>query len=374
MSQKILTSAEIHDFPELAALGHWFRKIRLVEMARTHCIPAKGKTQIGRGLAFHLAPSNVDSVFMYSWLISLLAGNTNLVRVSQKGSPQQDFLLAILRELCSLADHSEVAKRFALITYPHDDCITNQISAACMIRVIWGGDDTVRSIRSLPLRPLATELCFADRFSASALSAKAVNNADDKTFTKLIEDFYNDTFWFAQQACSSPRLVAWIGDELDVGIAKSRFWQALTIVVRLRNTENIPEMVMARLTATFEYAARGLAVLSPRGKVVDFPSKLEMTNATLTGVREIHCGNGLFVQIQVNTLSELGTKLNDKDQTLAVFGFVEHDYLELISALPPRALDRIVPIGTALAFEPVWDGQDLFTSFTRSITFPNISE
>jgi hypothetical protein len=373
LSQKILTSPSVRDFPELAALGHWFRKARLLDMARTCCKPIKGRMQIGRGLAFHLAPSNVDSVFMYSWLISMLAGNTNLVRVSQKGGPQQTFLTGILQELAQETEHAEVADRFVLLTYPHDDCITEQISEACMVRVIWGGDATVRTIRAIPLRPLATELCFPDRFSAAALSAEAVRKADSAAFKELIQGFYNDTFWFAQQACSSPRMVAWVGNESDVETAKKRFWPALTKEAGARGAENAPAMVMARLGAAFEYAAHGLAELSNEHSVVDFPAKLELTSNSLNDIREIHCGNGLFVQMRVQTLAELGTKLTDKEQTLSVFGFGDQDCVDLISALQPRALDRMVTVGAALAFDHVWDGQELLIAFTRLITWPQIN-
>lgn len=374
LSQRILTSPSVRDFPELAALGHWFRKARLLDMARTYGTHVRGRVQIGRGLAFHLAPSNVDSVFMYSWLISLLAGNTNLVRISQKGSPQQAFLTDILQEVAQKTEHADVANRFVLLTYPHDDRITAQISEACMVRVIWGGDATVRTIRAIPLRPMATELCFADRFSAAALSAEAVIKANDAAFRELIQGFYNDTYWFAQQACSSPRMVAWVGTESDVEAAKSKFWPALTREVEARGAENAPAMVMARLGAAFEYAAYGLAGLSKEAHVVDFPAKLELATDSLEKVREIHCGNGLFVQMWVNSLSELGPRLTDKEQTLAVYGFEEKDYLALISTLQPRALDRMVPVGTALAFDPVWDGQELITSFTRLITWPQIND
>ena len=370
LSQKMLTSQGVRDFPELAALGHWFRKARLMEMARTYCKPVIGQVQIGRGLAFHLAPSNVDSVFMYSWLISLIAGNTNLVRVSQTGGPQQDFLLTVLRELGERPEFAEVADRFVLLTYPHDDRITEQMSEACMVRVIWGGDATVRTIRSIPLRPMATELCFADRFSASALAADAVVSADETTFNELIEGFYNDTFWFAQQACSSPRMVAWVGSEADVQAAKRRFWPGLNRKVEAHGTENTAAMLMARLGAAFEYAAHGLAEVSNGFGLIDFPAKLELTANNLNNIREIHCGNGLFVQLRVQVLAELGPKLTDKEQTLSVYGFQEQDYLDLIASLQPRALDRIVLVGTALAFDPVWDGQELVTSFTRLVSWP----
>jgi len=374
LSQRILTSKSVRDFPELAALGHWFRKASLLDMARTSCTQVKGQVQIGRGLAFHLAPSNVDSVFMYSLLISLLAGNTNLVRVSQKGGPQQTFLTGILQELAQRTEHAEVAGRFVLLTYPHDDRITERISEACMVRVIWGGDATVRTIRAIPLRPMATELCFPDRFSAAALSAEAVRKADSAAFKALIQGFYNDTFWFAQQACSSPRMVAWVGNEADVEAAKMRFWPALTKEVEARGAENAPGMVMARLGAAFEYAAHRLAEISNEFSVVDFPVKLELTTCSLNEIREIHCGNGLFVQLRVQILAELGPKLTSREQTLSVFGFEEQDYLDLISALQPRALDRMVAVGTALSFDHVWDGQELLIAFTRLITWPQIHD
>lgn len=373
-SQKLLISPGVRDFPELAALGHWFRKARLVEMAKTYCTPVNGQVLIGRGLAFHLAPSNVDSVFMYSWLISLLAGNTNLVRVSQKGGPQQAFLINVLQEVARSSEYAEVASRFVLLTYPHNDRITEMISEACMARVIWGGDATVRTIRAIPLRPTAIELCFADRFSAAALSAKAVSEADAGAFKGLIQGFYNDTFWFAQQACSSPRMIAWIGSDADIEAAQTRFWPALTNEVETRGAENAPAMVMARLGAAFEYAAHGLAELSNEFRLNDFPTRLELTTTSLNPIRDIHCGNGLFVQMWFKALVELGPILTDREQTLSVYGFEDQDYLQLISTLPPRALDRMVPVGTALAFDTVWDGQDLVRSFTRLITWPQLKK
>jgi hypothetical protein len=372
LSQKILTTPSVRAFPELAALGHWFRKARLLDMAQTCCPPVKGQVQIGRGLAFHLAPSNVDSVFMYSWLLSLLAGNTNLVRVSQKGSEQLDFLIRILQELAQKQEHVDVVQRFVLLTYSHDDHITEQISQACMVRVIWGGDETVRAIRAIPLRPMATELCFADRFSAAALSAQAVLNAQAAEFNELIKGFYNDTFWFAQQACSSPRMVAWVGNATDIEAAQKKFWPALTKRAKDNSAENTPAMLMARLGTTFEYAAGGLAELSGDSACTNFPATLELITENFEKIREIHCGNGLFVQFGIAHLVELGPKLTDKEQTLAVYGFGEQDYLALITTLQPRALDRIVPVGSALAFDQVWDGQACMTSFTRIITWPQL--
>ena len=177
-SQKLLTHPRIRAYPELAALAHWFRAARLRELAQACHEPADAVLR-GRGLVFHLAPANVDSVAMYSWLIALLAGNVNWVRVSQKPSAQFDFILSVLQHTLTQDDAGRaVAGRVLLFTYPHDDAITRAVSAAAQCRVVWGGDATVAAIRAIPLRPSATELCFPDRFSAAAIRASAVLSLD----------------------------------------------------------------------------------------------------------------------------------------------------------------------------------------------------
>ena len=89
-----MTHSRIREFPELASLAHWFRSARIRDLKQARVAPLNGVVR-GRGLIFHLAPSNVDSVAIYSWLIALLAGNTNLVRVSQRRSPQFNFILDV---------------------------------------------------------------------------------------------------------------------------------------------------------------------------------------------------------------------------------------------------------------------------------------
>lgn len=369
-SQKLLTHPQARQFPEMAALGHWFRGASLRDLAAQY--PQRpGFLRLGRGLAFHVAPANVDSVFMYSWLLSLLAGNANLVRVSQKGSPQQEFVISALRATLTEPVGEAVAGRFVLLTYPHDDAITGAISARCQLRVVWGGDATVATLRAIPLRPTASELCFPDRFSAAALSAPAVLALDEAGLTKLAQGFYNDAFWFAQQACSSPRLLAWVGSNAEIDAAAPRFWAALAAELARRDAaaDNTGAMTMARLAASFEYAAAGLAHLGPN-TLGSYPLRLVLEKGLTASVKEIHCGNGLFLEQRAESLAALAPQFSDREQTLSVYGFSTEELTALMQAVPPRAIDRLVPIGQALDFSPVWDGQDLVLSFSRLISLP----
>lgn len=371
-SQKLLTSSGIRQFPELAALGHWFREANLQTLAKKYPVDAPDALMLGRGLAFHLAPSNVDSVFMYSWLLSLMAGNVNLVRVSQKSSAAFDFLVSALKQTLEEDTGTPIRPRVILLTYAHDDHLTQLISHACLIRVVWGGDATVKTVRAIPMRPTAIDICFPDRFSACAIQADAVLAADDKALSRLATDFYNDAFWFAQQACSSPRLVAWVGQYSTIDAASARFWTALEQVLARRQPENSEAMCMARVAASFEYAAARIArPAQARGLRPTQPLRLCLETALNQTAKEIHCGNGLFLETRLLVLADLALQLSDKEQTLAVHGFTRDQLLSLASALPPRAIDRFARFGEALAFTPTWDGQDLIISFSRRLLLPS---
>jgi hypothetical protein len=117
-AQRLLMHPDVRRYPEIAALGHWFRAARMRDLARYYPTETDDAVIVGRGLAFHLAPANVDSVFMYSWLISLLAGNANIVRVSQKISPQLTFLVEVLHSTLQEDVGQAVQGRIVVMTYP----------------------------------------------------------------------------------------------------------------------------------------------------------------------------------------------------------------------------------------------------------------
>lgn len=370
-SQKLLTEPGIRAHPELAALGHWFRGANLQQLAQKYPTEAPDMLMLGRGLAFHLAPSNVDSVFMYSWLLSLLAGNVNIVRVSQKASAAQIFLVSVLAQTLEEDVGVSIKERIVLLTYAYDDDITRAISGACMLRVVWGGDATVLKLRSIPLRPTATEICFPDRFSACAIDSEALLELGEQALAQLVARFYNDAFWFDQQACSSPRLLAWIGTPERIHAARARFWPALEQELTRRQPENTEAMSMARVAASFEYAGAALArPTSDIGLTPGYPLKLELEQPLHEAVRAIHCGNGLFLETYLPQLVDLAAQLSDKEQTLVVHGFTRTQLRDFALMLPARAIDRIARIGDALAFAPVWDGQDLISVFSRKLLLP----
>ncbi|MEK0267037.1 acyl-CoA reductase [Stenotrophomonas rhizophila] len=364
-SKRIFALPQLREHPELATLGHWFRGAAVNQLSQ-RLAGRPSELNLARGLVFHLAPANVDVLFAYAWLMSVLAGNTNVARLSQKPSTQRDALVSILHAMHREGLHPQVLERAVLLTYPHDDAITSQISRHCHSRIIWGGDATVAKIRSLPIAPLAVELAFPDRFGVAVIRAAALTASTDIEIEELARRFCNDVLWFGQQACSSPRCVYWIGTAADVAAAKACFWPAVR--AQAGQIEDEPAALMARVTDANLLAALGHRVHSPDSMGL-YPLRLETGHAD-GHIREIQSGHGLVVEVELQALHELAAQLDDRDQTLVQHGFTAQDLGTFLSGLGNRAVDRVVPFGRALDFHPVWDGNDLLDVLTRKITLP----
>ena len=147
-----LSSAIMHDpqsrlYPDVATFAFFCRRANLVKLQEAYKSDA---IRLGRGMIFHIAPSNVPINFAYSLVSGLLAGNYNVVRISAKSFPQVDVVLRHMHELES--EYPEVSKRIAIVRYEHDSNANAIFSADCAVRVIWGGDATIARIRECATR------------------------------------------------------------------------------------------------------------------------------------------------------------------------------------------------------------------------------
>jgi hypothetical protein len=364
VSARILQSPVGREFPELAALAHWFRPASLARMRDDQRAAAGAQSLRPRGKTFIIAPANVDVLFIYGWMLSLLAGNATAARVSQKPSAARDAFLGIVRGLAG--EHGAVLEDSLLISYPHDEATTALLSGWCDLRLIWGGDATVNAIRSISLKPTAVEGAFADRFSMAAFDARSIVEAEQTALTELARRFANDTMWFGQQACSSPRVVFWIGGEGDIQAAQARFWPLFARAAE--RFEDEPAAMMARVTDLFTMAAEGV-IDRAEGDFALLPARAHGAGPS-GAVRSLHSGFGLFVEYGLERLDDLLPFLDDKDQTLVVNGIGDEALAAFLERLPNRALDRVVPIGQATDFAISWDGINLLDLLTRRISLP----
>ena len=362
LSQAIFHHREAAAYPELTALAYWMRRSELVRL-REQFVSLGGAEKVlsPRGVVFHLPPGNVDTIFVYSWLMAILTGNRNVLRLSRHRAPAADLLVRLLRERAQQAPEA-VRGSTLVVSYGHEVEITSAVSSRCDVRVIWGGDDTVSLIRQVPLPPHARELTFPDRASLSVVRAEAYVALDAEGRRGLARQFFNDAYWFDQMACSSPRLVVWRGSPEETEAASALFWTELASHARERSYDPGAAARMEKLVfACRQIIDRDAAAYRREGETSVLRLRAMAESPTQ------HCGAGMFLEARLDSLHELVPALRRRDQTLTHFGFSAAELRELALELRGRAIDRMVPIGQALQFHRLWDGCDLLAEFCRSV-------
>ena len=354
-SARILRDTEAKAYPDVVTLGFWCRPASLRQMQRTY---ESKENRFGRGIVFHIAPSNVAVNFAYSCLAAFLAGCASIVRLPSKDFPQVTLLCRLFSE--TLADFQALVPYFIFVRYGHEQDVNEHYTQMAQTRVIWGGDATIGEIRRAPLPPRVNEITFADRHSIAVLDADGYLAAADKA--RIAQDFYNDTYLSDQNACTAPHFIIWVGTE--IAAAQEVFWTTLHELVRTRYMLQAVQAVdkltqVYRLGACFE------------ARQIEMPDNLitRVRVAQLTEeIAAYRAGSGFFIEYDAKELSEIRPLCGISCQTLSYYGVDRDSLLQEILAMRPAGVDRIVPIGRTMDFALVWDGVDLIRTMSRAIT------
>lgn len=345
-------------YPDAITFAFFCRKANLLALKEKYT--SADALRMGRGILFHIAPSNVPINFGYSLVAGLLAGNNNIVRVSSKQFSQVDLIIKHLHELMEGGQHDEVARRIALVRYDRTSDASAFFSSICNVRVIWGGDATIQTIRQNAIPARSFDVCFADRYSIAAIHPDAIMAADDAEIKKLAEAFYNDTYLFDQNACSAPHTIFWLQSD-NLGAAKNRFWTAVHEHTS-KKYELQAVMSVDKLTAFYRQAAcmdvRKQEMpdnVVVRSELSELPKNIE----------DFRCACGYFSEYTVGSLDEIAPIVSIKYQSLGYFGFSREELLDFVIRNRFQGLDRIVPIGETTAFSLTWDGYNLIEMFSR---------
>ncbi len=355
-SARILADAEAKAYPDVVTLGFWCRPAALRQMQKLYDAE---RNRVGRGIVFHIAPSNVAVNFAYSCLAAFLAGNASIVRLPSKDFPQVDVLCRIFAE--TLAEFPTLFPYFLFVRYGHVQEVNEYYSRMCQTRVIWGGDATIGAIRCAVLPPRANEITFADRHSLAVIDAPAYLAAEDKE--RIAQDFYNDTYLSDQNACTAPHFVVWLGTAEKVK-AQEVFWSTLHALVRERYTLQGVQTV-DKLTRLYRLGVHAAAQQIPmEDNLITRVCVTELTEE----LAAYKAGSGFFIEYAAQEIAELRPLCGTSCQTLSYYGVQRDALLQEILSMRPAGVDRIVPMGRTMDFALVWDGVDLIRTMSRVIS------
>ena len=348
-------------YPEVAAFAFFCRKANILEIKKKYA--ADTSVRLGRGIVFHITPSNVPVNFAYSLLCGILAGNTNIVRVPSKEFEQVKLIVDAIEKLSHDESYKEFVNRILLIRYDRQSSATAYFSSLCDTRIIWGGDNTIEQVRKNPIPTRSFDITFADRYSLCVINADQYINETE--LEKIASGFYNDTYLFDQNACTSPHLVVWLGSDENVNRSKEIFWNELHQVVRKKYSTVQPVIAVDKLTTYYTQASQSenISKISTDDNSL---WRIELSELP-ENIDEYRCAAGYFSEYHAGSLTELSSIINRKYQTLVYYGIEKEVLLDFIKNNSLTGIDRMVPVGRASDFSTTWDGFELITTLSRTI-------
>lgn len=361
LSELILSSGESRAYGDLVTFAYWCRTANLKRLKAKY---ESTDLRVGRGKTFHIAPANVPINFAFSLAFSMLSGNSNIVRLPSKDFPQVTLFIKYLNSLKNNGRFAKLLSENCLVRYGHQTELTEFFSQGASCRIIWGGDRTVTTIRSIASEPRTIDISFVDRYSFSVIDAKELATLNEVEFLKLVEKFYTDSYLFDQNACSSPRILVWVGAEPSNSTAINAFWESLNEISKskyglepVQAIEKLTKVCLASISSNEASRLRSESNYSYILRLSESPNRILDESLNM----------GTFLEVEVSTLSEVAEFVSEKFQTMTYFGFSNQDLRAFIESSQLAGIDRVVPIGSALDMDLIWDGYDLPLSLSRIV-------
>lgn len=360
LSHVLRTDADAKQYPDVMTFAFWCRRGNLTKLRESY---QNSKTRIGRGLIFHIAPSNVPINFAFSLVFGMLAGNGNVVRVSEKEFPQVQIVCDAMNRLFLNPEYEIIARQTQVVSYGHDQEQNDYYSSLCNVRVIWGGDHTIASVRRSPLPPRSTEVTFADRYSFGIFNEDYIDGLPGDALMRLAEQFYNDTYLMDQNACSSPHLILWTRELNGTSSGREKFWNAVYMTARKYALEE--KKVVDKFTLLCEQTAEGLDAK----RIRQYSNLLYVTelNTLPESIEHLRGKFGMFYEYQLTHFGEIYDNISEKVQTCVTCGMDNEALAQSFVTNYVKGIDRIVPVGEAMDIGLDWDGYDLIGTLSRQI-------
>lgn len=361
VSHELLSERDIKQYSDVVSWAFWVRKASILKEKTRY----ENKSKLGRGVAFHIAPSNVPVNFAVSLTSSLLAGNISIVRVSSKDFEQVTLICNAINTVLLEDEYAFLKRYIVIVRYEHDLLVNDYLSSICDLRIVWGGNRTVEELRKSSIPPRSIEMTFPDRYSLSIISSDEYLKQDPKKVALL---FYIDTYFTDQNACSSPRLIVWTGSK--VKDAQTIFFKALKELVDEKYSMSTI-LAVDKLNALCELALTHKNINKvDSDNVVMRVSLKELSDDVL----DYKMSGGYFFEYVTNDLKDLVPILKKQCQTISYLGVDPNKIQSLVLQNGVRGVDRIVPLGHTMDLEFFWDGYDMIDAMSRNvdvITFSN---
>ncbi len=360
LSNFIRNQKKSYKYQDLMYLSLWCSRKKILDLKKNY---NSKQIRIGRGLIFHITPTNVPTNFFYSFIFSLLSGNSNIVKLPPRNFEEKKIILDSIYHLFEKKKYQIIKNSNSFIDYNSSNSeMTKKISSICDGRIIWGGDSTINEVKKYWIPERSIELTFPDRYSMSIINTNYLEKKSKNDLEKLAKNFFYDGYSMNQGACNSPHFIFWIGKRNQK--LENLFWDNIAKIVEKKFT-------FSNMVAVKKYSNLIGNIVENKKfkKIKEYKNYLYVfeTDNKNKKIDNLRGFGGTFFHRNLQNIKELKCYVSKRCQTLGYYGFEKKNLENFLKNNNLFGIDRVVPIGHAMDINVIWDGYDVIKTLSRVI-------
>lgn len=316
----------------------------------------------GRGISCHWIAGNVYTLAIYSVIQSIMAKNSNIVRVPENSL---DIVLKLLEFMDNIeVDYNgksysskNIMKNICLVYFEsEDENLNREMSYSADSRIVWGGQEAVEHISLLPKKTTCKDIIFGPKYSFAVFDSDILEcDSCEKYMDKLVLDIV----LFGQKACSSPQVLFVEKSNKTLNyIVKMLENSFKKMGVKYKNILDEGQCAKIINKRGFYSLSLDKDICCSRGMeytiLIDNDIKLE----------EPVGGRCIFVK-EIDSIFNLEALITRRIQTI---GFAIKDrnrILEFADLVTKSGVDRVINIGNMNSYDCPWDGHLMINELVR---------
>ncbi len=372
-SENVVKDPSTTGIDGVAFLSNWLRKANMMQIVEKNLrdlayldkfVGEKKRIKAQpRGFACHWIAGNVPTLGLFSLFQSMLVGNANILRIPPRS---HDTMVRLLKVFASSKTDSgltgaDLLKSTAIIYYDRTDRKANEeLSDIADARVVWGGEEAVKSITGLPRRSHCEDVIFGPKYSFAVLDREAIGSKD---FPRTLRLLASDIFMFDQAACTSPHVVfCEKGGVAIASIARSLGEEMGKLAKRFPKSEIDPFTMTRIINARAEHA------LDPDASIICPPENdWTILINKRPGLEEPIESRTIFLK-EVDSIMDTLPYITKKVQTVGCTVGDKAELLAYADAATFRGVARCVSVGQMHLFDSPWDGMLFMSRLVNWVT------
>lgn len=363
--RNIIRDPDLALVPGLPYLSLWLREENVRSLYKTNfgnTPESKGTIGISsrlgmfpvpRGIICHWIAGNIPVLGIFSLVLAVLGKNASILKISPELGPMLSLLLRRLDETKFSVDGIEVsgtiiAQSVALVSFPGSNHkISEAFSLAADCRVIYGSEDAVQSISSLPHQVHCETILYGPKYSFAIFDRDSISSPN---FPDLLDGLTRDVVLFNQAACSSPHVIFCEKGERGIGMIAGLLQESF---------ERVPVHLfhpLAEGTVVTVINTRAQYLLDEEKDIL-CSSGLKWTICMndLLSLEEPVQGRCIFLK-EVEDINQVLNLVTRKVQTVALSVGDDEKRANYVRELAYRGVDRVMTPGTIHEYTQPWDG------------------